>query len=93
MAPPAGPGGTWATSEVSDFTVNDAAADPKLTEEAPEKSEPSTMTVPPPEVGPLPGTMPVICGETKVYSPAGTVALVPAAGPAETVTVTPACCP
>src|SRR5664279_1318933 len=92
VAPPAGPGGTWATSEVSEDTRNDAPADPNLTEVAPEKSDPLTTTVPPPKVGPLPGTTPLTWGETKVYSPAGTVALVPPAGPLE-VTVTPTCCP
>ena len=66
VAPPDGPGGTWATSVVAELTVNDAGADPNRTEVAPEKSDPLTVTSPPPDVGPRSGTTDSIRGDTKV---------------------------
>ena len=49
---------------------------------APRKSAPDTVTVPPPAVGPLCGSTARTWGDTKVYSPIGTAALVPAPAPA-----------
>ena len=57
-----------------------AATAPNRTEVAPPKSDPVTVTCPPPDVGPLSGTTAWTWGEMKVYSLAGTAALVPAAG-------------
>ena len=54
---------------------------------APAKSVPRIVTRPPPAVRPLRGTTEVTWGERKVYSLAGTVALVPPAVPV-VVTVT-----
>src|SRR5580658_9656787 len=87
VPPPAGPGGTWASIDVGEVTVKVAGTDPNWTEVAPTKSEPETVTVPPPDVGPLSGSTARTCGDTKVYSPIDTAALVPAPAPA-VVTVT-----
>ena len=89
VEPPDGPGGTRATNEVAEATLKDAEAVPNLTAVAPEKSEPDTVTSSPPLVGPLRATIPVTCGDTKVYRALATAALVPPAVPeVDTVTVT-----
>ncbi len=87
VAPPDGPGGTRVSRVVADVTVNDAGTDPNRTEVVPEKCAPNTVTCSPPAVGPLSGITAWTTGDMNVYTPAGTTALVPAAGP-PVVTVT-----
>jgi hypothetical protein len=63
------------------LTVKRAVVDPNVTEVAPEKPDPDSVTDPPPDVGPRWGTTEVTRGETKMYAAAGTTALVPPAVP------------
>ena len=59
---PATPGGAVAVIEVAESAVMAPDDDPKLTEVAPERLVPETVTDVPPAVGPLIGITPVTAG-------------------------------
>ena len=59
---PALPGGAVAVIEVAESAVMAPNDDPKLTEVAPERFVPETVTDVPPAVGPLFGFTPVTAG-------------------------------
>jgi hypothetical protein len=65
---PATPGGVVAVIEVAESAVMAPDDDPKLTEVAPERLVPETVTDVPPAVGPLIGFTPVTEGTPKAMA-------------------------
>ena len=87
--PPAdGPRGTTAVTVVGEVIWNVVATEPNVTVVAPVNPLPSSVTRPPPPVGPFAGVREVTRGDVKVNREPGTTGLVPAAVPL-VVTVTP----